>query len=171
MTSFFQIFTVLISNYVNSNCFIFKFGLLCFDCVVAYRTLFLYKLLKICLLFTCYNFCVQNTCAITVDIFKRLISFQNNWKMFNLLLFFISYVLRGNTVFVKTFMWSEFCKNMFAWLSYSYSGLQWVSYVAFPICLFESNWWNSYILSPRSFIIFTVLDLKSPIPSPNKSRM
>ena len=61
--------------------------------------------------------------------------------------------------------------NMFAWLSYSYSGLQWVSYVAFPICLFESNWWNSYILSPRSFIIFTVLDLKSPIPSPNKSRM
>ena len=40
MTSFFQIFTVLISNYVNSNCFIFKFGLLCFDCVVAYRTLF-----------------------------------------------------------------------------------------------------------------------------------
>ena len=61
--------------------------------------------------------------------------------------------------------------NMFAWLSYSYSGLQWVSYVAFPICLFESNWWNSYILSPRSFIIFTVLDLKSPIPSPNESRM
>ena len=61
--------------------------------------------------------------------------------------------------------------NMFAWLSYSYSGLQWVSYVAFPICLFESNWWNSHILSPRSFIIFTVLDLKSPIPSPNESRM
>ena len=61
--------------------------------------------------------------------------------------------------------------NMFAWLSYSYSGLQWVSYVAFPNCLFESNWWNSYILSPRSFIIFTVLDLKSPIPSPNESRM
>ena len=61
--------------------------------------------------------------------------------------------------------------NMFAWLSYSYSGLQWVSYVAFPIGIFESNWWNSYILSPRSFIIFTVLDLKSPIPSPNESRM
>ena len=40
MTSFFQIFTVLISNYVNSNCFIFEFGLLFFDCVVAYRTLF-----------------------------------------------------------------------------------------------------------------------------------
>ena len=61
--------------------------------------------------------------------------------------------------------------NMFAWLSYSYSGLQWVSYVAFPICLFESNWWNSHILSSHSFIIFTVLDLKSPIPSPNESRM
>ena len=110
MTCFFQIFTVLISNYVNSNCFIFKFGLLCFDCVVAYRTLFLYKLLKICLLFYMLQFLRAEYLRHHCGYFKRLISFQNNWKMFNLLLFFISYVLRDNTVFVKTFMRSEFWK-------------------------------------------------------------
>ena len=55
-------------------------------------------------------------------------------------------------------------ENMFTWLIYCYSALQWVSYVAFPICLFESNWRNSHILSPHSYIIFTVLDLKFPIP-------
>ena len=38
-----------------------------------------------------------------------------------------------------------------------------LTYLAFPICLFESNWRNSHIWSPHSFIIFTVLDLKSPI--------
>ena len=42
---------------------------------------------------------------------------------------------------------------------------------SFSICLFESNWRNSHILSPPSFIIFTVLDLKSPISLPNKSQM
>ena len=35
---------------------------------------------------------------------------------------------------------------------------------SFPICLFESNWRDSHILSPHSYIIFTVLDLKFPIP-------
>ena len=49
-------------------------------------------------------------CRIPAPSLWILISFQNNWKIFNLLLFFISYVLRGNTVFVKTFMWSEFWK-------------------------------------------------------------
>ena len=43
-------------------------------------------------------------------IFKRPISFQNNWKLLNLLSFFISHVLLGNTVFAKTFLWSEFWK-------------------------------------------------------------
>ena len=44
MTSFFQIFTVSISNYVYPNCFvIFNIFFLFFcDCVVAYRTLFFY---------------------------------------------------------------------------------------------------------------------------------
>ena len=42
---------------------------------------------------------------------------------------------------------------------------------SFSICLFESNWRNSHILSPPLFIIFTVLDLKSPISLPNKSQM
>ena len=41
MTSFFQIFTVSISNYVYPNCFVIFniFFLFCCDCVVAYRTL------------------------------------------------------------------------------------------------------------------------------------
>ena len=55
-------------------------------------------------------------------------------------------------------------ENMLTWLIYDWSGSQWVSYVVFPICLFESNWRNSHILSLHSYIIFTVLDLKFPIP-------
>ena len=42
-----------------------------------------------------------------------------------------------------------------------------LTYLAFPISLFESNWRNSHIWSPHSFIIFTVLDLKSLISLPN----
>ena len=60
--------------------------------------------------FRCYFFCVQNAYAISVDIFWRLLSCQDNWEMFNLLSIFISYVLLSNTVFVKTFLWSEFLK-------------------------------------------------------------
>ena len=97
-----------------------------------------------------------------MGIFWRLISFQNSWKMFKLLSFFISYVLRGNTVFVKTFLWSEF--YMFTWLICCHSGLQWMSYVAFPICLFEPNWRNSHTFFPHSYLIFPVADLTFPIP-------
>ena len=85
------------------------FFLFCFDCVVTYFLLNK-NYWKYVYFFICHYFCVQNAYAISVDIFWRLISCQDNWEMFNLLSIFISYVLLGNTVFVKTFLWSEFWK-------------------------------------------------------------
>ena len=112
MTSFFQIFIVSISNYVSSNCFIFNlFPILFWLCGHIPYSFFLYKnYWEYVYFFICYYFCVQNAYAISVDIFWRLLSCQDNWEMFNLLSIFISYVLLRNTVFVKTFLWSEFWK-------------------------------------------------------------
>ena len=59
--------------------------------------------------------------------------------MFKLLSFFISHVLRGNTVFAKTFFVIRVLENIFTWLICCHSGLKWVSNVAFPICQFPTE--------------------------------
>ena len=119
--------------------------------------------------FICY-FCVQNAYAITMDIFWRLISFQDNWEcsicynfLFRMYCLVTRFSLRlscyqnfGKYVYMVNLLLQRITVGVFS---------------SFSICLFESNWRNSHILSPPSFIIFTVLDLKSPISLPNKSQM
>ena len=62
-----------------------------FFCVVAFRIpSFCYtNYLKYVYFFLCSYFCGQSAYAVAIDIFKRLISFQNNWKTLNLLSFFL----------------------------------------------------------------------------------
>ena len=62
-----------------------------FFCVVAFRIpSFRYtNYLKYVYFFLCSYFCGQSAYAVDIDIFKRLISFQNNWKTLNLLSFFL----------------------------------------------------------------------------------
>ena len=76
-----------------------------FFCVVAFRIpSFCYtNYLKYVYFFLCSYFCGQSAYAVTIDILKDLLVFKITEKHWIYYHFFISYVLRGNTVFAKTF--------------------------------------------------------------------
>ena len=140
MTSFFQIFTVLTSNYVNSNCFIFKFGLLCFDCVVAYRTLFLYKLLKICLLF---SYAAIFACRMPTPSLWIFLKDLSVFKITEKCSIYYYFLFRMYCVVTRFSLRLSCDQNFGKYVCMVKLQLQRVTVgvlCSFPICLFESNW-------------------------------
>ena len=138
----------------------------CFDCVVTYRTLFFHKNYWKYVYFLYASFFARRMPTLSLWIFFKDLSVFKITEKCLICYYFLFRMYCVRTRFsLRLSSDQNFGKYVYM------VNLLWVSYVAFPICLFESNWRNSHILSPRSFVIFTVLDLKSPISLPNKSQM
>ena len=140
MTSFFQIFTVLISNYVNSNCFIFN--LFSYFVLIAWQHTvpFFIQITENMFTFLHATIFACRIPAPALWIFLKDLSVFKITEKCSIYYYFLFRMYCVVTRFSLRLSCDQNFGNMFAWLSYSYSGLQWVSYVAFPICLFESNW-------------------------------